>query len=393
MRIIKLSTILVSLAASSAFAGDVSVKLTGGFDFQAGYYKALGNTERQTLTQNDPNKALYTTSFLGVIAENQLDNGFKYGAKIGAETTTKSSRKFQSGIFTESDFGRLELGSEKSAYSKMRINPASVAAGPGVYWDMWLDTNKNKQIPFVSCPVGYLDSKLRKSGMVEYSRKITYYTPEFYGLQVGISYIPDSSNVGYNSLSTAETHSPITGADYDVAVKDGIAAGISYKNSIDDLKFKISFVSETGKAIARQKLPNGKSDPKAPRLPGIKRLNNYTVGTQVDYNNLSFVVSYGDLQKSFMKIDELNKGTEVIGGGVRYKHGKLATSVSHFHSVHRKNTLDATTLGVDYKLAPGILPYAEFTYFDAKGKNVKTPDAKKYYHKGTLTMVGTKVEF
>jgi hypothetical protein len=73
------------------------------------------------------------------------------------------------------------------------------------------------------------------------------------------------------------------------------------------------------------------------------------------------------------------------------------------NSTLNKNTLNLISLGLDYQVAPGLLPYAEVTYFTAKGKNTYTAPtavvpaatntAGAYKNKGTAFILGTKLMF
>jgi predicted porin len=243
----------------------------------------------------------------------------------------------------------------------------------------------------------FLDSKMRLPNKVEYSRKVTYYTPEYKGIQIGISYIPDSANVGYSEIKdTAIKHKPIY-ADYYYAVKNGFAGGITYNGKIADLGIKLAAVGEMGKVIATPKAMNEDADTKPPKaeakLPTkFRKLKNYTIGAQVEYKDLSLAASYGDYMRSFTCEKDTDPSTEIYGFGAAYKFDKLKTSITYFGSTHRKNAISATTLAVDYKLAPGLLPYAEVTTFNAKGRHVGKDETKKS-HKGFLVLTGAKIEF
>ncbi len=382
------------LEASSVFANDLVAKLSGQFDFQAGYLKSNSS---EKLTRNVKNNAFFSTANLAADVSNKLDSGFLYGAKIAIATTARSSRKFQSGIYFESDGGRLEVGSDKSAMTKMRISPFSIATATAGMWDVWVRGDILGGIPLVMNYGSFLDQKMRIGDQSEFSRKITYYTPEVKGFQFGISYVPDSSNVGYSTLN----HVPVHGGgpssnNYIYAVKNGVSGGLTYKASLaKDFGIKLSAVGEMGRGKASPR--DNKAITRITKYglalnPKVKNLRNYMLGAQVDYGKFSVSGSYGNYMKSLTSSQDLNRTSEVYGIGGRYKFAKLSTSLTFITSGHNKNSLTAATLGADYKLAPGLLPYAEVTYFKASGyKNVI--NAKKQSHKGTLFIIGTKVEF
>ncbi|MDX1924181.1 MAG: porin [Rickettsiaceae bacterium] len=396
-------TILLSLlfTSLSSKANDVELLLKGGFDFQAGYFSSNAPKKSDNdatakpnyITQNQKNLAFLSTAYVGITAQNTLESGFIYGAKIALDTTTKSSRKMQSCIFMENYAGRVELGSEKSAMSKMRITPYSVAAGPGDAWDMWVKTDpvgaKDQQIPYATGFSNFLDQKMRASGRVEYSRKVTYYTPEFYGFQIGVSYIPDSSNVGYSEIKDESIRYTPSRSKYYFTVRNGFASGITYSKEFSkDTKLKLSFVNETGKVVAKPKDPNT-------TVPyDFGYLNTYNFGAQLTMGKVSIAASYGDYMRSLTTKDQLRRKTQIYGVGAKYAWDKdLSTSITYVKSEHMKNQIYAITLGADYKLAPGLLPYAGITYFSTNGKYNHSQDEKPSVHKGVIGIVGTKLEF
>ena len=52
-----------------------------------------------------------------------------------------------------------------------------------------------------------------------------------------------------------------------------------------------------------------------------------------------------------------------------------------------KNKFDDVSVGVDYKLAPGLTPYAEVTWYD------ENPVGTVNDNKGTVVIVGTQLNF
>ncbi len=392
---------LLSPALIATATTDVEVKLKGAFDFRAGSISTNGPKKVSTaagkrvdrISKNHKDFAFATTAFLGLEATNTLEDGFVYGAKLGIETTTKSSRAFQSCLFMEGDYGRLEMGSAKSPASSMRITPYSIAAGPGGDWDSWAKpdptSEENRQVPYVTGFSNFLDQKLRSSGKVEYSRKVTYYTPEAYGLRMGLSYIPDTSNVGYAGVyDSSVQHSPVY-SKYHFYVKNGIAAGLTYNKELtEDVKIKLSAVGETGKVVAEKK-----KNVVASVDHDFGYLKTYNIGAQLDYKNISFATSYADHLNSLTQKDELNKGTKIYGFSTRYKWEKISASIAYIASSHKNNKIKAVTIGTDYKMAPGLKPYAEVAYFLAKGKYMDPTAEKPPSHKGFVVVVGAKVEF
>ena len=87
------------------------------------------------------------------------------------------------------------------------------------------------------------------------------------------------------------------------------------------------------------------------------------------------------------------RNTKYLNVAVAYGQGPIKTSVSYFKSNQFANTLNSVTLGSEYKLAPGLLPYAELSYFEAKGKPSFYPEAPKRKTRGTVAVLGAKLKF
>lgn len=380
---------LIILNSNLASGEDLVTKINGTLDFQAASAKSNVKNDNTALSRANKDFAFQTNASVALEMKNIIDPSFHYGAKIALLTTTETSRDYQSSIFIESDIGRFEFGSDKSAMKKMRITPTSIAAA-SENWSSYIDgdpnSTVNNRIPYSMSFANFLDGKTRTSGKIEYSRKITYYTPNFDGLQFGVSFIPDSSNVGYTGIKDSEVkHSPVFSKNYNFIIKNGVASGISYENKISDsLNAKISVVGETGQIKAQKKNQLVKQ-------PESLKLRNYTLGTRVDYNQFSFAASYGNYLKSFTYSEDQRKNTDLYGVGVSMKIDKFNSSINYFRSNHRDNKLNATTIAVDYKVAQGLLAYAETTFFDFRGYYINQMNKSKPY-KGMIALIGTKIE-
>lgn len=395
---------VATFATFSARADGPEIKLSGGIDFQAGYFKNSSSVaEKNFITGNNKHTGLNTSAHLLADAHNTTAGGLEYGAKIALATTTNNARKASSSLYFISQAGKMEFGSDKSATAKMKITPYTNACATAGGWDSWVKSDpKNTKTVYMMNFGNFLDAKTRNGDKAEFSRKVTYYTPNFSGFQIGVSYIPDTTNAGYASALSPERHDPTKTLVYDIDIKNAWAGGITYENKVsEDMKFKIALVGETGKAIGHKK-----KDPKdAPPVPAtvpdnlkFRKLKAYTIGAQVDYKDVSLTGAYSDYMKSLTspELDNWhNKNTNMYGFGARYNHpSDVSGSVTYFASKNRGNNLKATTLAVEYKAAPGILPYAEVTFFNTKGRYQATAtEIKTDKNHGTAVVLGLKMEF
>ena len=386
---------------STAYASDVKVKLAGKLDVQAGFSKHSDKGAANTSILSK-NSALSTTANIVADASNTLDSGLVYGAKINLHTSTRNNRSASSHLYITSAAGKFEFGSDKSVYNKMRITSFSNAAATGGGADAWLKNNAD--IGYSAAWSNYLDGKIRPAGNLnnaEFARKITYYTPTFYNFQFGISYIPDTQNRGFRTFNAPATkHTGIAHIQF----KNAVATGVTYNYKFnDDLTAKAAVVYEKGKTVPLADILKSNGDVLYSDN-GAKRSNlkTYTIGTEIAYKDFSIAAAFSDYMKSATLADEPYRNTRTYGVTGRYNHpSKISTSLGYYTSTAQGNKYSSVTLATEYKIMPGLMPYAEVTFYKTKGKYNSTVGKKDYgtltkstdKHKGSLALIGARLEF
>ena len=386
--------------ATSSFAIENQVKIGAVIDVQGVHYKTSGDATQRKFSMYNKNRGLYSSGHFFVDYQLVAEDGWKYGTKIGLQQTTRNDRGVPFAIYTESEYGKVEAGSEKSAGAKMILTGYSVACAGGNGWDAFIisspSNDKGAQIPYVTNLSSFLDAKTRTSMLSDYSRKMSYYTPKFgvegHKFQLAASYSPDSSNAGHDNIDKANLYAVISVYPYKFSIKDGLAYGITYDGKFSDkLSMKLALTGEKGKPVAFNKSDNKKSNIK------FKDLNAYNIGAEVTYDQLSIAGSFMNYNKSLsnVTVDIFGRETSIYVVGTRYKFldGKYATSLNHFRSNHKKNKFDATSLGFDYLIAKGIKAYLQITRFQAKGKYIDetTGVIRGNKSKGDIVILGGKI--
>jgi Gram-negative porin len=412
---------------ADAAASDTEIKLEGFFGFQSGYRNQgkLSGTSKN-ITDNRKNLAFYTEAAFMATAKQEL-NDVTVGAKIVLLTTTKpklSAAYNGSHIFLETDYGKVELGTPHDASSNMGVGPGSIVAGAGG-WSKFAVLNDDNmkyqgQPPdFITSPdtfqiSSYSNSFDDISKGTEASRKVSYYTPEMKGFQFGISYIPDSANTGGNrslknlddkglsKLGVGVTKVDLQGVNgakgnqiiVNQNVKDAISAGISYKYEIiDDVSVQVAVTGEYAKPA--DKIIVLYPDSNVLSRNKLSNLTAYNLGAVFTYGNISCAASYGSLGKSLTSkiYHKVGRNTQYYNGAIAYGQGPMKTSVSYFRSLKYKNTVDSVSVGTQYLVIPGLLPYAEISYFQAKGRPVYFVEAPKKKTRGTVALIGARLKF
>ena len=440
-----------TLLSAGAYAGDVSIdsddlkfQLLGRFHFQGGYAKqSKADGIEKTISTNRKNFAFNSNAFTAARITAEKDE-MKYGAQLSLFTNTQgttSGSYDRSHIFIESNAGKIELGSSFSSAAKMNITAldiARAAGGDGTNYAKTYIEGKDGDPQFpgkISAPTYpgfFLDSANMDKHSGESSRKVTYYTPEFNGFQVGISYIPDSGNLGNSSLKddkddynqptkyVVSTIDDITKVKIETtyaekkAVKDAYTIGLAYNHVISDCaSFKLAATGEYGKAANVGTIDVTTTTPAVAAAPGVQpvaevvtkaeqkkyklaKLSTYNVGGVLTLGNYAFGASYGDLGKSMTSSEVLGtkRSTKYYTVGAAYSQGPAAVSLVYSNAKQYGNKMDIYTLGTDYKLAPGLLPYAEFAYFNGKAglPNAYNKPAKAKF-KGYVFILGAKLSF
>jgi predicted porin len=402
-----------------------SVKIGGKFEF-GGVMRSQDSLkdDQKRMSKNIDNAAFYSSAALTAdVSANNEDLGLKYGATLGFTPLHSKARPNPSFLYMEGLFGRVELGAGKTVMTQMSIGGWDNACGIGDLWSVhYASDPDSKGIYFMEDLSSNLDFSHRKTGVVEFARKVSYVTPRIYGLQAGISYIPDTANnghAGYTKDGSESYRNPgiedvaanlskvdakITEADKrlekvtetpenNIHVTHGFAAGVNYEYDIsEEVKVNLAVVGEYAKAKDHQKAPIADNAKKAD-------LFSWVVGGQVTYQDLQVSGSYGNRGDSFASKaqdgeEEAARKSYGYDAGVKYKIGNAAASLSYFHSNAKKNEIDAISLGADYTLAPGLTPYIQAVKFAGTGKYkdlTTIKDDKKA--DGYLFIIGTRLKF
>ena len=440
-KLLLLATAATTLLSAGTYAADVTVdsndlkmQLLGRFNFQSGYVKQSKNPGVDTYVSNNrKNFGFNTNAYVGAKITAEQDE-MKYGAIFALSTSTRktgSPTYDRSHIFVETKAGKLELGSNFSSSGAMSVDAFEIAratGGDGTDYAGTFDSGKaTKGAMTISAAPMYpglmLDSNNLDQTNSESSRKVTYYTPEFNGFQFGASYIPDSGNLGTLSIKdksdainsnpnvyTVTTGTTTTTYTEQKPVKDAYTLGLSFNHSISDFaSVKFAAVGEYGKPVKNSGSSSAVTTLPAPAGGGaapdpttevknykLAKLNTYQFGGVLTLGNYALSASYTNLGKSLTsaQVNGAKRNTTLYGFGGSYNQGPVGISLVYSKAKKFGNTMDSYTLGTDYKLAPGFLPYAEVVYFNGKASPLAVyKDNTKVKFKGMIFILGAKLAF
>lgn len=363
-----------ALLASAASAETPKVTLGGFSNFQAGYIDQEVDSTKDFSFRND--------NEVSVNVDGKTESGLGYGAVIDleADITTEADNQgvnaSRTYTYLEGAWGRAEMGGNQSAAATMRVDASSLAVATGGINGAWTY--------FVTAPTdGFIStSKLAAEHGVTTgygdettynATKVTYYTPSWYGLQGGISYTPQADLTKAAGIGQVAAVAGTTAGYNDV-----LDLGLSYNYAFDnDLTLGVAGTYEQGVDRA-----------------GSEDMKGWNLGAIVGAYGFEVAGSYGELDNIVDGgANALAAGSngEYWTAGLGYEMGPIGLSAtyldSNLNATGGDNEFTHLVFGADYKLAPGLTPYAEVSLFDAD--SVTTANDND----GTLVIVGTQVAF
>lgn len=362
-----------ALFASAASAGQTPTVTVGGFaDFQTGYVSEDRDANRRSwLFQNDTE--------VHFRVDGKSDRGLGYGAVIELEADVTADADGEgvnadkTFLYLQGGWGRVEMGANTDAAQALAVDPANFARATGGIDGDWYDFANltwSGSAPFILSPdlpsahgAAGAAGIAGAAGSTEDAAKITYYTPRLRsGFQLGVSYTPDAGNTGTAAGFTADNNG---------GYGDVFGAGVNYTGKFSNVGVAASLTGEFGSA----------------ELSTQEDLAAYQVGANLSYMGWSFGGSWSDWQDSTFAKTATNKDANYWTLGAGYETGPFGASLQYINSEYAGNEYGNVSLGADYKLAPGLVPYVEVNFFDLD-RAATTVD-----NKGTVVLLGTQLSF
>ena len=419
MKKLLLTTALVALV-SPAFAAEKgpTVTLGGSLDTQFGYRQQksdyrLDNLNSLSTTGNQLSKGgIVNDTRINVKVDGQA-HGFKYGGLVSLNADTSANKYnsstvgYQTMVYGEAKFGRLEAGSYTGAVDSLSVSAANIAKATGgikgdsrYWWNKSIITTAATKATSTVASALVANTFLvtpslvsnMDTGLSANAAKVTYYTPKFSGVKLGVSYIPDTEQMGTIAALNARTKTVATGVNQ-FAFRDVFSGGVMLDHKMNDVTFKASLLGETG--TAKDFSGATKRD----------NLRSWELGASVAFKGFSLAASYGDLGKSgntksvaTTAYKSAKSSYWTVGAAYDYSH--FGASVTYMESKRGASVVATSTaanpkasfknlsFGVDYRVAPGFMPYAEVSAFKLDSKAVKGTK-----NTGNVFLAGTKLHF
>ena len=276
----------------------------------------------------------------------EADNGLKFTVHVQLEANNEADDAGDNTEIDESfarvsgEFGTLEIGQRDPIHTRTHY-AAAFGAGVGLNAG---DTQK-------WLPGAYLETAGWTIPGDDLG--VIYITPRVNGIQVGLSYHPDSTN------ENASTRAPV---DNDNAAA---AAGINFNETVGDMSVKVSLghinVSNPG-SVDYDSDGDGTDD----MSKGFDDKTFTNAGLSVGMGQFSFGVSWAtrddggfvamaDDSGNEMAVEDRSGQHDTVAVGLGYSDGPLSVSVGHMNrDAENGDERTATMVSAGYRLAPGV---------------------------------------
>ena len=240
-----LSTSAIALGVamvSPASAQEWNMKWGGFHNTHVGYVNVDTDTAAQLGADFD-GVDTYTNAEIHFTPSVTLDNGLTFGIDVQYEAKSNGGATVDESFMTiKSDtLGKIDIGNENSAGYKMMVGGGSAQVGGGI------GINSPSLSGFVPISVGSggnLPWNFRQSGISQWTEvvgnndvpRITYYTPSFNGLTIGVSYAASANGLGGSGVNAGNNF----GVNRNVGVNDIFDIGVAYSQSFNGVDLTLS---------------------------------------------------------------------------------------------------------------------------------------------------------
>jgi outer membrane protein OmpU len=358
------------VAAGVMGAGSADAKISLGLGGYMNTFFSVASIDEADSTSQDYNPTgLFSDGEVHFRGEYKHDNGITFGANVQLEmfgTSNTGDTIDEKYAFVDGDFGRIVAGSENTAAYIMHY------AAPNV----GLPVNSGWVTVFIPVPGTINGAGLfRSPGSSTYldygndDNGITYYTPRFWGFQVGLTYTPSVVGNGDGKNFPVE-------ADTETEYNNGFAVGVNYVEDFNGFGIALS----GGYRYAT--VDDTRNDP--PGGTGADDYQAVSAGLNLSYAGFTVGGSYANEMEGKQVC-----ATSACGGGissstegfawdvgVSYEFGPWAFGVTYLHGEQEglladpdQDELDTVSGGLSYALGPGITARAGVMWADWKPEN------------------------
>ncbi len=298
--------------------------------------------------------------------EGRTDPGMEYGMVVTLDGDVSGDHTAREAyLFLGGTWGKVYAGNTYGV-------PSTMAFGG---WDQWggtefMDGNFERVINFTT---GVLHST-NLVGDSNRDTKLTYLTPRWNGLQLGVTYTPRSEHRGEHGINSITSYGGSKKKPFDT---DNIASGVNFIHE---------FCNGFEMALSATSI-FAKSHPEYLTAPKRKNIASFALGATFSYADVGFSIEYGNNGNSReLRGQNLSNAGQFLDLGLSYTWGATKFSTGYYYGwrnalgalnpspatiltsprIRQKSTMNAVSAAVDHKLAPGLGIYFEYAHFQMK---------------------------
>jgi len=358
------------VSAPAAFAAEKIKLSVGGYMEQWFGYVSNDDAAGQDYSGFDQ-KSDAEIHFKG---STKLDNGITVGVNVQLEANQNNGDQIDESYMTiKGSFGSIDIGSENSVQYRMHYAPSEfgigINSGDQTAWTATVADAEGDRIseggafrqPFGSTyvePVGANDSE-----------KISWFSPRVEGIQLGLSYSPDTNQDNNGAINR------------DTANTDLVMAAVNFNKTFDG--------TNVGASLGYGTVTSGVAG-------SGEEASAVNAGVRVSSGGYQIGVSYANFEDSGG-----NSGAG-MNVGTSYKSGPWGVSLNYFHgerdgtgsgaTLDGEATMDTIFLSGKYAMGPGITAAGTIGHSSLSSDDADL-DASVDSAEATYVVVGMRVSF
>jgi len=286
------------------------------------------------------------------VGQTTLDNGITFGVNVQLEANQSGDQIDESYMYVRSDsMGQLILGDENNAGYLLHVTApdggVSIDSGDMINNDFWV----NPGLAYYDRAVGTTNLRFGDND----SGKISYISPRFVGIQLGVSYIPQFEPGGDNNSSLKLN-------DGGNNINDGFAGGINWTEDFNGFGVQLSGGYLWGDNGADSVTGNDDN------------LNAYNVGAQFSFAGFSFGGAYSNGDGGIGGTTGARANSRAWTVGAAYEVGPYTVGIGYMKGEENptssggKGRLDQGNISGSYQLGPGIRLVGGIFAFDGENE-------------------------
>jgi len=328
------SLMTLGLLATGPAQAQIELELGGYMN----NYFAVGESDPDDGTDYAPT-GLFSDGEVWFTGEFTADNGLSFGANIQLEAFGNTGDTIDEDFgYIEGGFGRFQFGSENTAAYLMHFAAPSVGAPVNTGW----------VTSFIAQPAGHT-AGFRTPGLSTYvdtgndENVLTYFTPRFFGFQLGATYQPAV-------VFTGDGQNFPVFANENTQYNNGVVVGLNFVETLGSVDLAISG------GYRRAEAPDN-------AIAGINPddLEQISFGATVGFAGFTIGGSYANETEGRIRGAGISSEGYSYDLGASYSNGPWTFGLLYFHGREEgslttpgDNTLDAASAAVEYSLAPGV---------------------------------------